>query len=114
MNILLEIKNWLIRILIVLISFSFFIVPSISISAKSINCEYEYSNCSSIGLKISWETSFKVIENGSANTCKSESDLVDYRTLVISSKANAAKGGVQYTKSSLKLGQEMHQGIKKV
>lgn len=82
MNLLFEIKNWLVRTFIVLFGFSFFIIPSISISANPINYENDYRSYSSIDLKIAKET------NAATNrhlkdavvevcfTCKSESDLV--------------------------------------
>jgi len=44
------------------------------------------------------------------NTCKSERDLVDYRNLAISSKADAAKGGL----SPLGLGSTAKVGVSRV
>jgi len=40
------------------------------------------------------ETDFKIIENDLINTCKSESDLLVYRSLVSSSNAKATKEGL--------------------
>lgn len=55
---------------------------------------------------------FKDIEIDLSNCCKNGNDLVDYRNRGTGIEAVAAKGGVQYTKSSLKLGQEMHKAYK--
>jgi hypothetical protein len=46
------------------------------------------------------ETDFKIIENELINTCKSESDLLVYRSLVSSSNHTATKGGIQLTKKT--------------
>ncbi len=58
------------------------------------------------------ETDFKVIENDWINCCQNEKDLVDYRNRGEGVEVVVAKRGVQYTKSSLKLGQEMHTAYK--
>lgn len=107
-----EIKDWLIRTFIVLVGFLFFAAFLNSVSANPINCKQSHRSYSSIDLKISEEKNFKVIENDLANTCKRKSGLVTYRSWGIGVEAVAAKGGVQYTKSSLKLGQEMHKAYK--
>lgn len=90
------IKSKFIRILIALISFLFVTTPSDSVFASSINYGEAYSGYSSIDLKISVETSFKVIENDLQNSCQNEQNLVDYRNWGIGIEVVAAKGGSNY------------------
>ncbi|MFC3357011.1 hypothetical protein [Sphingobacterium zeae] len=99
MDFLLQIKNWLIRILVVLIGFLFFTVYSVSVSANSINCEHEYHSCPSVDLKIS-EKSHPSTSQNLKNvvpvihfSCKSESNLLVYRNCGKRVDANAAKTG---------------------
>jgi hypothetical protein len=114
MKALLNIEKLILRILYVLIVFLFSVL---SVSANSISYE-EYSTYSSCDLKIAEE----IISYRNQNlknaitvgrfTCKSESDLVDYKNWAVGVGAVAAKTVPQYTKSSLKLGQQMHKGYK--
>jgi len=106
MNMLREIKNWLIRTLFVLISLLFFTTASISISANSINYEQAHRSYSSSDLKIIEETSLSTSQNLKDAiavvwfTCKSESDLVDYRNLVASAARNAAKTSTRFVSTA--------------
>ena len=107
-----EIKSWLIRTFIVLISLLFFITPSISFSANLIGYEHEYRSYSSIDLKNVEETNSSTNQNlvaavnGLQFTCKSESDLVDYRNWATSTERNATKGGSQGGLNLFKWGAE--------
>lgn len=74
---------------------------SIIASASSINYEDGYRSYSSIDLKIleeiilSTKPNLKDAITVGRVTCKSESELLDYRNWAISTKANAAKGGTK-------------------
>lgn len=83
----------MIRTFIVLIGFSFFIVPLISASANQTNYGQEYSSYSSIELKTAKETISNTIENDMADRCQNGCNLLAYREWGISIEANAAKGG---------------------
>jgi len=87
------IKNKFIRILISFIIFLFVTTPSGYAFSSSINYEEANSCYSSIDLKISVEIGSKITENNLAKFCKNGQDLVDYKTLAISSKAVATEGG---------------------
>jgi hypothetical protein len=93
MKALFNIERLATRALYILIAFVSSVLFVIPISASPIDYEQAYHSYSSIDLKIEEETSFRVIENGFANTCKSESDLVDYRNRATSTARIAAKGG---------------------
>lgn len=95
-----HIKTLLIRAFIVLISFLFFISPSISVFANSINCEHEHRSYSPIDIKIAEEINSSTNQNLKGEilavqfTCKSESSLVAYRNWATHAARKAAKGGM--------------------
>lgn len=90
-------KTWLMRTFIVLISLLFFTISSISVSANSIGYEHAYSSYSFVDLNIvekintTTNPNLKRAISVVQFTCKSESDLVDYRNWATSVARNAAK-----------------------
>lgn len=107
MSLLFGIKKCLIRTFIVLIGFLCSTIPSISISANPINYEQEYRSYSSVGLKITEEISLPTKQNLKDAITTGQFLGVEYANCV-DAERNAAKTGVQYTKSSLSLGRQMH------
>lgn len=98
MHLIFEIKNWLIKTFIVLVSFLCFTLSSISVSANLINYELGYRTYLPIDAKIAEETNSSTNQNlkyalpAVGFACKSRSDLVDYRNWGERFEATAAKG----------------------
>lgn len=93
MNILLEIKNWLIRTFMVLIGFLYFTISSISVSGNPTNLGYDYHSYSAIDLKITGKTNTSTSQN-IKNPATAEHFLgVEYVVSITVERA-AAKGGV--------------------
>lgn len=110
MNLMFGIKNWLIRILVILISFLCFTAPSISLLANSVTCELGHRSYSSIDVKIveeidsSTNQNLKYTLSAVGFVCKSRGDLIDYRNCTIVAEAIAAKGGTNLVEALNKVG----------